>query len=189
MGKACGILLLLSFLYSGCATIVSDSIYPVNISSSPSDAFVTIKDRSGVTINKVRTPTTVFLDADGGYFKKARYMLNFEKEGYLESSQSISAKFDGWYIGNILFGGLIGFLLVDPLTGSMWKFDNYVSGSLYKDKNFFKPQEQQIMEQKKSERPMDNLEKDIKKLLNMKNKGLISDEEYEKLKQKTIMKY
>ena len=26
---------------------------------------------------------------------------------------------NGWYIGNILFGGLIGFLIVDPLTGAM----------------------------------------------------------------------
>jgi hypothetical protein len=27
---------------------------------------------------------------------------------------------DGWYFGNILFGGLIGMLIVDPLTGAMY---------------------------------------------------------------------
>jgi len=27
----------------------------------------------------------------------------------------------GWYWGNILFGGLIGVLIVDPITGKMWK--------------------------------------------------------------------
>lgn len=27
---------------------------------------------------------------------------------------------DGWYFGNILFGGLIGFLIVDPATGAMY---------------------------------------------------------------------
>jgi len=30
---------------------------------------------------------------------------------------------NGWYIGNLLFGGLIGLLIVDPLTGAMWTLD------------------------------------------------------------------
>jgi hypothetical protein len=33
-------------------------------------------------------------------------------------------KLDGWYIGNIVFGGLIGMLIVDPATGAMWKIEN-----------------------------------------------------------------
>ena len=33
---------------------------------------------------------------------------------------------DGWYIGHILFGGLIGFLIIDPATGSMWKLNESV---------------------------------------------------------------
>lgn len=34
----------------------------------------------------------------------------------------ISGKIDvGWYlVGNIFIGGLIGWLIVDPLTGAMW---------------------------------------------------------------------
>jgi hypothetical protein len=28
---------------------------------------------------------------------------------------------DGWYIGNILLGGLIGMLIVDPISGAMFK--------------------------------------------------------------------
>jgi hypothetical protein len=27
---------------------------------------------------------------------------------------------NGWYVGNVIFGGLVGFLIVDPLTGAMW---------------------------------------------------------------------
>lgn len=27
---------------------------------------------------------------------------------------------NGWYIGNLLFGGIIGLLIVDPATGAMW---------------------------------------------------------------------
>lgn len=26
----------------------------------------------------------------------------------------------GWYVGNVVFGGLIGLLIVDPATGAMW---------------------------------------------------------------------
>jgi hypothetical protein len=29
----------------------------------------------------------------------------------------------GWYIGNILFGGLIGMLVVDPQTGAMYRLE------------------------------------------------------------------
>ncbi|WP_174263189.1 CsgG/HfaB family protein [Citrifermentans bemidjiense] len=31
---------------------------------------------------------------------------------------------NGWYWGNIVFGGVIGLLIVDPATGAMWKMDD-----------------------------------------------------------------
>ena len=34
----------------------------------------------------------------------------------------ITPDFNGWYIGNILFGGLIGMIIVDPATGDMWDY-------------------------------------------------------------------
>ena len=37
---------------------------------------------------------------------------------------------DGWYIGNIVFGGLIGWLVVDPASGAMWKLQDSVHGNL-----------------------------------------------------------
>ncbi|MEW6291598.1 MAG: hypothetical protein AB1545_17315, partial [Thermodesulfobacteriota bacterium] len=34
---------------------------------------------------------------------------------------TVESKANGWYIlGNLLFGGLIGYLIVDPATGAMW---------------------------------------------------------------------
>jgi hypothetical protein len=33
---------------------------------------------------------------------------------------------NGWYLGHILFGGVLGILIVDPLTVAMWRL-----GSLY----------------------------------------------------------
>lgn len=36
----------------------------------------------------------------------------------------MDTKVNGWYIGgNLLFGGVIGWLIVDPATGAMWKLD------------------------------------------------------------------
>ena len=44
-----------------------------------------------------------------------------EKAGYRTSEVQISARIGGWYaFGNLLFGGLIGYLIVDPITGAMW---------------------------------------------------------------------
>jgi len=36
----------------------------------------------------------------------------------------------GWYWGNILIGGLIGMLVVDPLTGAMYKLPDGANANL-----------------------------------------------------------
>ena len=55
------------------------------------------------------------------------------KDGYGEFVYELTPSLNGWYIGNLLFGGLIGFLIVDPLTGAMYRFDDYVYVSLPAD--------------------------------------------------------
>lgn len=40
--------------------------------------------------------------------------------GYKTAGVSIRSELSGWYFGNIVFGGLIGMLIVDPATGAMW---------------------------------------------------------------------
>ena len=44
--------------------------------------------------------------------------------GYKERVVPVHFKMNGWYAGNLLFGGFIGLLIVDPATGAMWKIDN-----------------------------------------------------------------
>ena len=34
-----------------------------------------------------------------------------------------AASVSGWYFGNLVFGGLIGMLIVDPLTGAMYNLE------------------------------------------------------------------
>jgi hypothetical protein len=33
---------------------------------------------------------------------------------------NLHSSVSGWYFGNVVFGGLIGMLIVDPLTGAMY---------------------------------------------------------------------
>ena len=53
--------------------------------------------------------------------KKEEYKVTFTKDGYAQKVVHISAELDGWYIGNILIGGWLGMLIVDPLSGAMYK--------------------------------------------------------------------
>lgn len=115
---------------SGCASIVSQSSYPVTINSTPPGATVVIKNRSGAEMHKAQTPTTITLDADSGFFSKAEYTMEFRKEGFEPATATLNATLNPWYIGNIVFGGLIGLLIVDPATGAMWSLDDNLMGGL-----------------------------------------------------------
>ncbi|MCE3252495.1 MAG: hypothetical protein K0Q67_1515 [Cellvibrio sp.] len=108
-------------MFSGCASIVSDSSYPVAIQSTPDFANFTITNKSGVTVHTGVTPTIVTLKAGAGYFKSESYSIKVSKEGYADKTFVLSSTMDGWYWGNILIGGLIGMLIVDPITGAMYK--------------------------------------------------------------------
>jgi len=111
----------MAMLTTGCASIVSDSSYPVTINSNPEGATFLVTNDKGVQIHSGRTPSTVTLKSGSGYFSSASYTVTLKKEGFEDKSFVIESKLDGWYVGNILFGGLIGFLIVDPITGAMWK--------------------------------------------------------------------
>ncbi len=115
---------------TGCASIVSDSNYPVSIRSTPSEAKFLVENSKGEEIHSGRTPSTVSLAAGDGYFSSADYKVRFLKDGYEEKVTILEADMDGWYIGNLLFGGPIGFLAIDPATGAMWKLPESVSLSL-----------------------------------------------------------
>jgi len=114
-----GVILLLSSF----ASIVSKSSYPISINSTPSEAKISITDKKGIEIYSGNTPATLKLKAGSGFFGKAQYQVKFKKNGYDSKTVPVHFKLDGWYFGNILFGGVIGMLIVDPATGAMYKLD------------------------------------------------------------------
>ena len=123
----------MAFFLSGCASIVSTSTYPVHINSIPSGANVTVTKRNGDFIQHAVTPTVVTLKSSRAPFVPAGYRLSFSKDGYQDTTVNLNARLDPWYLGNILFGGLVGLLVIDPLTGAMWELEEDISPRLLSD--------------------------------------------------------
>ena len=105
---------------TGCASIFSGTTQTLTFKSVPDAANITITNKLGEKIHTGSTPATVTLKRGNGYFKPAGYQVTFSKEGFQTKTVQVKATVNGWYIANIIFGGLIGFLIVDPATGAMY---------------------------------------------------------------------
>lgn len=111
-------------LLAGCASIVGERNQLVEINSEPTEAEVSITDENGQEVYRGITPTTVTLEKADGYFDGQEYTVVFVKDGFDEQIIVITSDPNGWYLlGNLVFGGLIGWLIVDPATGAMWSLD------------------------------------------------------------------
>jgi hypothetical protein len=109
----------------GCGTIMGKSSpETLNVRSTPDQASVVITDEGGIKIFEGKTPTTVSLEKKKAYFRGKKYTVKIAKEGFADQTFTVDTKANGWYIaGNLIFGGLIGWFIVDPATGGMWTLD------------------------------------------------------------------
>jgi hypothetical protein len=112
--------LLMIPLLTGCASILDSGPKTVQLNSNPEGAKVTIANPEGSQICVTNTPAKVKLSRSAGYFKGADYNVTFEMPGYYPYQAHVESDLDGWYIGNVFFGGLIGMLIIDPATGDMY---------------------------------------------------------------------
>lgn len=117
-------------LMSGCASIVSQSSWPVAIKSTPEATAFTITNQKGEKIHSGTTPSTVSLASGAGYFDGEKYTLHFTKDGFQEKTAILDTSLNGWYFGNLVFGGLLGILIIDPATGAMFKLPESFSADL-----------------------------------------------------------
>lgn len=115
---------------SGCASIFNGKTQAVVINSVPDGAAISVSNRAGEKVHTGTTPVTLTLNRGAGYFKSETYVVTLNKEGFAPKELTLTATVSGWYIGNILFGGLIGMLAVDPATGAMYTFPDTVSSTL-----------------------------------------------------------
>ncbi len=116
-------------LLPSCATIVKQGTQSVAIDSRPSGLDFVVKDPEGKVVGSGKTPTTVKLNTGAGYFRPAVYTIQTKRGGKVLGEQTITGKTSGWYFGNILIGGLIGLVVVDPLTGAMYSLPKDVTVS------------------------------------------------------------
>ena len=108
---------------TSCATIFGKSSYPVSINTNPNAANLSITNKKGKEVYKGQSPATVILKSGAGFFSKAEYQVKISANGYAEQIIPVNYKLNGWYFGNLLIGGFLGMLIIDPATGAMWKLD------------------------------------------------------------------
>ena len=121
--KAALLLTIIPILFSGCASMFTKSTYPVTVNSTPAGADVVITDKKGKEVFVGETPAVVKLKSSAGFFSKAEYTVKISSPGHQDFITTIGADIEGWYFANILLGGIIGMLIVDPATGAMWSLD------------------------------------------------------------------
>ena len=105
-----------------CATIVGQPTQTVPITSTPNEASIVIVDEAGLEVFKGKAPAFATLQkSTGKYWGKKAYTVTVSMDGYKDQVIHLTASPTGWYIaGNLLFGGLIGWFVVDPFNGNMY---------------------------------------------------------------------
>lgn len=90
---------------------------------------IKLVDKNGQTVFEGQTPTTVNLKTSlSGYFNPQKYTVIASKDGYKTQTSVIDWHVSGWYyVGNLALGGIIGYLVIDPITGDMYYLDEEVN--------------------------------------------------------------
>ena len=112
-------------MLSSCASIIRDNTQIVPIQSNVEDVNIEVINSLGAVVYKGKTPTTVYLKpAKTGYFSPEKYIIKASKEGYVTQFTPIDYHISNWYwLGNLGFGFLVGWFIVDPMTGKMYYLD------------------------------------------------------------------
>lgn len=116
--------LFIAMSIAGCATIMGQGKpETLNVRSTPERAKVIITDETGTKIFEGQTPTSLSLEKKKEFFRGKKYDVQIISLNGEEKTITVNTKVGGWYFGNLLLGGLIGLLIVDPATGGMWVLD------------------------------------------------------------------
>lgn len=117
-GMVCACLLL-----TACASIMDRGPVAASIKTNQEGANVSVTNGKGMLVAKGEAPMAVLLPRADGYFSGHVYNVEVSKPGYETRKITLDPEINNWYWGNLLIGGLIGGLIVDPVTGAMWTYD------------------------------------------------------------------
>jgi hypothetical protein len=109
-----------ALLSGGCASIIHGGPRTISVTTQPPGAKATVAKDTGETVSVNTTPFTVTLEPKKGFFQGQPYNIKLELPGYKTVEVAVRPEISGWYVANLLFGGLPGLLIVDPATGAMW---------------------------------------------------------------------
>ena len=127
------ITLLGSIMLTSCATIVSGTSQKINFNSNPSNATVYINE-----MEMGKTPFETKLE------RKKDHYVTIKLDGYKPFETKITRSFNPWYLGNAVFGGLIG-IIIDPITGAIFRLTpNQVNAQLQQGVTFSKSSKSDI---------------------------------------------
>lgn len=107
---------------SGCASVMASGPREIPIASQPAGAKVSIYNRSGMLVTSQTAPFTALLSPRHGFFQGQRYRVVFEMEGYEPAEVNLKSRVGPWYLGNLVVGP-VGFLIIDPATGAMFRLE------------------------------------------------------------------
>jgi hypothetical protein len=98
----------------GCASIVHQTTQQIPVKSEPSGAAVSVACGDVHNDPKLVTPTVVTV-----HRKPDHCVIGLTKDGYQGTEVALRKSVSGWYVANLLVGGIVGFI-VDAANGAMW---------------------------------------------------------------------
>ena len=114
---------------SSCATVMRENSQSIPIKANVDKVDIKLVDKNGQTVFEGQTPTTVNLKTSlSGYFNPQKYTVIASKDGYKTQTSVIDWHVSGWYyVGNLALGGIIGYLVIAPISGDMYYLDEEVN--------------------------------------------------------------
>ncbi len=115
---------LVAVMLTGCASIFSGTTQEVEIRTTPGTKYA-VRNYSGqqVAVGLVGDDSMARFNLERGvkYFSPHAYQVSLSQRGYRPATVNVDPGMNPWYFGNILLGGFIGMVIVDPLTGAMYR--------------------------------------------------------------------
>ena len=114
-------------LLTNCATVTQGSSQTIYFDTAPTGAECDLMREGNMLYSKVKTPITLEIEKD-----KDDLMVICRKEGYKETQIHTSSDFEGWALGNLFLGGIIG-VGIDAASGALNEYPNQVLIPLEKE--------------------------------------------------------
>lgn len=114
----------LAFGVSGCASIVKGQSQTIAITTPPTTGANCVLT-SGKNNWSVVSPGTVTVQRS-----KENVQIRCNKEGWQEGFSTIPSTFEGWTVGNVLIGGVVG-LGIDAATGAINQYPTAFQVPMY----------------------------------------------------------